>query len=1043
MKFSLRWLWPVASFCLLLSGMAGLAYQVAWARYLGLFLGHTSYAVVAVLVAFMAGLALGNWWIGRWADRIARPLAFYGLLELGIAAFALAFPWWYALCEAGYVAAARQLGVGSPLLLPVKFLFSGVAILIPTVLMGGTLPVLTKLVTRSLGELRARVAGLYFINSAGAVLGVVLADFWWLPALGLEGTVWVGAALNILVGVVSLMVSRGMNEGVTLAAATAAAALAAPADDEERYSPFELRLAVVGAGVSGFVAMQYEVVWTRLLALALGSSTHAFAVMLTTFISGIALGAWLVGRWRSLRRSLDAFGWLELALAGSLLLLAPFYADLPFWFLRLGDVLARRPEAFVFYQFAQAAICFAAMFLPTVILGMTLPLATRAATAELARTGRSVGLVFSVNTVGTVLGAALTGLWLMPWLGLARTLALGVAINFALALVILLRHRAWIRRAALAGAPALALALVLLAGAALDDTWQRTLTRGWWRGAVRFERLADYRAASRAAELVYHRDGASATVTVERWLREGKPEISLRVNGKVDASSGGDVPTQLLSGHLPMLLHPGPEEVCVVGIGSGMTGGAILVHPGVRRLDTVEISPEVAHVARVHFGEYNGRSLEDPRTQVVIDDAKSFLRVSGRRYDVIISEPSNPWMAGVSGVFSLEFYEQCRASLKPGGLMTQWVQVYETSDEALKTVLATFSSVFPYFTVWQTLPGDLILIGAPEPFRWELATVERRFAVPAVQADIARADVLRLPALLALQLVSDYNAPFLAPVETTRHSDFFPVLEYLAQRAFFVRREATLPRVFDENLSRRPGTLLGEWLARQPLADEDFAALALLNSEHGVPMPQVMRSLIEGWRAASPQSTAAAEFSAKFPLGLPVSELEARRLALLRDRLFAEAPQNPELLRLYALHLMNAYRTLRSAYHQPPVDELLAVLDRLVETDAPNRRTHLLRRAEILWDLGREDEALALGRAAFNPDTTDDTGDSLDLDFIAPGHVLGLMIETHWRAGRRTDAVRWAAAAREGGYLRRGSRFFSPILEMIVRKVETTTGVAP
>ncbi|HMO65077.1 MAG TPA: fused MFS/spermidine synthase, partial [Verrucomicrobiota bacterium] len=403
-----------------------------------------------------------------------------------------------------------------------------------------------------------------------------------------------------------------------------------------------------------------------------------------------------------------------LALAGSLLLLAPFYADLPFWFLRLGDVLARRPEAFVFYQFAQAAICFAAMFLPTVILGMTLPLATRAATAELARTGRSVGLGFSVNTGGTVLGAALTGLWLMPWLGLARTLALGVAINFALALLILLRHRAWIRRATLVGAPALAIGLVLLAGAALDDHWQRTLTRGWWRGAVRFERLADYRAASRAAELLYHRDGASATVTVEKWLREGKPEISLRVNGKVDASSGGDVPTQLLSGHLPMLLHPDPQEACVVGIGSGMTGGAILVHPGVRRLDTVEISPEVAHVARAYFGEYNGRSLEDPRTQV-IDDAKSFLRVSGRQYDVIISEPSNPWMAGVSGVFSLEFYEQCRASLKPGGLMTQWVQVYETSDEALKTVLATFASVFPYFTVWQTLPGDLILIGAPEP----------------------------------------------------------------------------------------------------------------------------------------------------------------------------------------------------------------------------------------------------------------------------------------------------------------------------------------
>lgn len=1039
MKLSVRWIWPVASFCLLLSGMAGLAYQVAWSRYLALFLGHTSYAVVAVLVAFMAGLALGNWWIGRWADRVVRPLALYGLLELGIAAFALLFPWYYALCEAGYLTVARALGVGSPALLPVKFFFSFVVILIPTVMMGGTLPVLTKLVTRSLGELRARVAGLYFINSAGAVIGVVLADFWWLPTLGLEGTVWVGAILNLLVGVVSLMVSRSLNEGSAEAAAAAEAAAPAP-DGEERYLPFELRLAVAAAGVSGFVAMLYEVVWTRLLALALGSSTHAFAVMLTTFISGIAVGAWLVGRWRGLRRSLDAFGWLELALASSLLLLAPWYADLPFWFSRLGEVIARRPEAFPFYQAAQAAICFAVMFIPTVVLGMTLPLASRAATAELARTGRSVGQVFSVNTIGTVLGAALTGLWLMPALGMARTLALGVAVNFALALVVLLRHRTWIRRAALAGAPVLAVALVLLAGTALDDSWRQAFPRGWWRAPVRFENLADYRAANRAFNLVYYRDGASATVTVDRWEDGSRSELSLRVNGKVDASTAGDLPTQLLSGHIPMLLHPGAQEVCVVGIGSGMTGGSILTHPEVRRLDAVEISPEVAHVARTILGEFNRHSLDDPRTEVVLDDAKSFLKASGRQYDVIISEPSNPWMAGVSGVFSLEFYQQCRASLKPGGLMAQWVQVYETSDAALQTVLATFSSVFPYFTVWQTLPGDLILVGAPEPFAWSLDTVARRFEVPAVKADLARADVARLPVLLALQIVSDYNAPFIAPPETVRHSDFFPVLEYLAQKAFFLRREATLPRVFDESLSRRPGTLLGEFLRRRPLTEEDFADLALFHSQHGVPMPSVMRSAIEGWRTLNPQSLAAAEYSAKFPLALPVAELEARRMQPLRDRLLADAARDPEPLRMYAMHLMNAYRNLRSVYHQPPADELLAVLDRLIETDALNRRTHLLRRAEIAWDLGREQETLALAGAAFAAEAVGDTGNKLDLDYLAPGHVLALVIETHWRAGRKAEALHWVAAARSSGYLDRGSRYYSPVLEMLTRKVETTSG---
>src|SRR5438034_2608312 len=469
---------PTAIFCLLISGAAGLVYQVAWMRYLSLFLGHTSYAVVAVLVAFMGGLALGNAWLGARADRVQRPLAFYAWLEIGIAVYAVFFPHYFEWCDEAYVGLARGWQLGGAGLLGLKFGFSLLTILLPTVLMGGTLPVMTKLVTRSLGELRKRVSTLYFINSLGAVVGCFLADFWWIPSIGLQATVLAGAALNFVVGAVALFVSGWIKEERRGANGSGDSQ---KDSSEEMFTPREITLAVVGIGISGFVAMLYEVVWTRMLALALGSSTHAFSLMLITFIAGIAVGAWRVGRWKRLRRTLDAFGWAELALAITLLVSMLFYERVPYWFTRLAGVLARRPEVYPLYEFVQSLVCFAVMFVPTVCLGMALPLVRRIATAELARTGRSVGRVFSVNTLGTVLGAAVTGLWLLPWLGLARTLALGIALNTSIGLMILGRSRPAFRRSLKVLVPVGTLMLIWVIGKSYDDVWQRSFSLGLWR----------------------------------------------------------------------------------------------------------------------------------------------------------------------------------------------------------------------------------------------------------------------------------------------------------------------------------------------------------------------------------------------------------------------------------------------------------------------------------------------------------------------------------------------------------------------------------
>jgi len=479
MKHRDRALFGVAMACLFVSGVAGLIYEVVWARYLALFLGHTSYAVVAVLVAFMGGMAIGNLVFGRLADRVERPLIGYAWLEIGIGVYALLFPFYQGLVHEAYVGVARAWQPGTAILFGLKFAFSLSTILLPAMLMGGTLPLLTKLLTRSVGEVRGNVAALYFINSAGAVVGAWLAGFVLIEAVGLEATVLAGATLNLAAGLGAYLIAQS---AVGLAGRAPIPVAGDEARPAEVFSPSDLRLVIWGIGLSGFVAMLYQVTWTRLLALALGSSTHAFALMLITFIAGLTIGSALIYRWRSLRDTMSAFGWAELALAGSVAGSMWFYDALPYGFVRLAGMLVRRVDVYPVYSVLQGAICFAVMLVPTICLGMTLPLASRVATADSGRTGSSVGRVFAVNTLGTVLGAVVSGLWMLPTLGLARTFAAGVVVNAGIGLAVLGRRRRVVVGpiGLLVGAGAGVL-VVGLAGAILDARWSGTLTMGLWR----------------------------------------------------------------------------------------------------------------------------------------------------------------------------------------------------------------------------------------------------------------------------------------------------------------------------------------------------------------------------------------------------------------------------------------------------------------------------------------------------------------------------------------------------------------------------------
>ena len=1021
MKVSEKLVFRTIVVCFLLSGMAGLVYQVTWARYLALFLGHTGYAVVAVLIAFMGGLALGNAWLGARSDFVRKPLAMYAWLELGIAIYAVVFPTYFEACHSVFVRLAGNFQPGGWALLWLKFAFSVVTVLLPSTLMGATFPALTRFVTRSLAELQGKVAALYSINSFGAVLGCLLADFWWIPSFGLEITVFIGAVLNLVAALFALALNKSLGDDLRPALPEPNAAPSAP------ITPRELRLCILAIGVSGYVAMAYEVAWNRVLALALGATTHAFSLMVATFITGIAVGAFIVKRFSIFAKSLACFAWAEIALGLSTFATMLVHAEVPYWFLKAASVLSREPQAYPVYVILQALICFSVMLIPTICLGLTLPLVSRIATIELARTGRSVGKVFAVNTIGTVLGVVFTGLVILPWLGLAQTFALGVALNLIIGVGLLLRDR--LTRAAVCAAPALMACFVLLVGAVLDDNWQHTFSAGLWRMPEPPKTRKDFRNAVENGKILYYRDGAGATVTVTSKLYGTNEVLSLKVNGKTDAASAVDVTTQLLLGHVPLLLHPSAREALVIGLGSGMTTAAVARHPSIERIDVVEIAPEVVQASRV-FGDYNDRFWENPKVHITVEDAKSFLQIGHRQYDTIVSEPSNPWMSGVAGVFSREYYENCRARLKSDGLMVQWVQSYETSDEIVDTVLRTFSSVFPFVSIWESSQADLLLVGSARPLRVDLDAMEKRFYEPSVYKDFARMQMMSLPVFLATQAISEENGAFFAPADGPINSDYFPILEFQAARAFFRLGRANRWRSVDERLSCRPTTLLGEYLRTHPLHEAELKDIARFYFDYGFPDAGLIRTMLLGWQREHPDAIIPMELLAQIPAPVSAAELESVRLSSRLNDFLQLAQKDPGPLRQYESFLMSAYRSQKSVFNHPASDNLEKVLRRLLLTDPYNQRVYKCHLAEIAWDKGDDASCGELLSSALDPRPEAGPPNFSD-DPQAVTCALARRLQTLLPGGKPDDAWALCSTVKRLGLLRD-----DPLLSTLYRKAD-------
>ena len=762
----------------LLSGCAGLMHEVAWARALGQSLGNSLVALTAVLAAFLGGLGLGSMLAARGAGRPRDPLRVYAALEGLLAICGLLAP--VIVWTLPRVLAFAGPFCGSDRLLALLRFLMAVAALTPsTLLMGATLPWVVREAASRGAPAGSTLALLYGANTLGAALGAILGSFASLPLLGTRATFFAAGSINAVAAVTALLLRRYRAEAPYAMAPGTRPPPAAPAPG--RSHPLAGRLVLpLAALLSGAIGAILQIGWTRVAALAFGSTVYALGATLGAYIFGLGAGPLLVRR----RLARGPSPWLAGAALGTAglfsLLLVPILGRLPVVAALVSGSIETTSAALLVLQFAVVA---ALLILPTMAQGTVFPALAALAPGAPGDAHRTAGRLYAASTWGSVLGVLIAGFAALPLLGTRRSLLLASCASMAMAvwpLTLLPLRR---RSLALGGLGFVLLALglcIVLPG------WDPDLMSG---GGFLYGPI--YRSASqgrghlrdlmhRRGEILFSREDGVGLVTVRRSPAGVQ---SLQINGKTEASTGGDMTTQLLSAHLPLLLHPGPRNALVIGLASGITLGAAERHP-LRSIEVIEIAPVVIEAARL-FDPWNGRALDDARARVVVDDARGRLLARPDRYDVITSQPSNPWVVGVSNLFTVEFYRLVRARLNPGGLFCQWVQAYRLSPEDFRGVVASFVQVFPDATLWEESPGggDYFLLGGDAPLRPDPARLEREDRREA-WSDLKRGGLERVADLLA-RFVSGPDGLRLLARDARPHTDDDLYLEARAPLTMF------------------------------------------------------------------------------------------------------------------------------------------------------------------------------------------------------------------------------------------------------------------
>lgn len=681
------------SACFALSGFAALLYQTAWMRQFSLVFGTSELAVAAVLSAYMGGLAFGAALASRYIHRITRPVLFYGVLEAGIALSALLVPLLLKVASLLYVGIfggqpepVDASGLGQSFF---YLLIAFLVLSIPTALMGATLPLLTKYVVQSDEQIGPRVGLLYAINTIGAVAGTIVAAFVLLPRFGLSGTIWFGVVVNLLVFVLAAMIARSpqvaeSHQAIPEEKRSDVSAAVAPRRRESWILPMML--------ISGAVSFMYEVLWTRLLGHVLGGSVTAFATMLAGFLTGIAVGSAIASRFALTKSAaLTTFIIMQICIAIASILIYQLMPGLVSGAAGLkGNVL-------------MAVL----ILLPaTVFIGATFPVAVKILALDKSDAARSSAVVYSWNTVGAIVGSTIAAFFLIPILKYEGAIKLAVLTNLGLAAfsAFLIGEKRY-RTAAVSAL--LAIVAVIFYNPGMPEDILRN--------------SPVYRMPS--GDIRYYEVGRSATVLVI----EEDGYLNLRTNGLPEASTSlkGAPPykhTQRLLSTMPVLARPETKEMLVIGFGAGVTLEG--VPPSVESIDVIELEPEVIAANRSYSQERAINPLDDPRISITINDARSALTLSDKKYDSIVSQPSHPWTAGASHLYTREFMALVKEHLTDDGVFLQWMNTQFVDEHLLKSLCATLLDVYPHVRVYQWDPEVLFFLGSEQPLNVEQAMLE-------------------------------------------------------------------------------------------------------------------------------------------------------------------------------------------------------------------------------------------------------------------------------------------------------------------------------
>ena len=763
------------------SGAFALVYEVSWVRALTLEFGSTTLAVSTVLTVFMGGLALGSWLAGRWVDRFVNPLTQYGVIELSLAAYALVTPLLFQHVLPLFGLLGARVGDSIWALSLVRFLMTAVLLLPPTVLMGATLPLLSRFYVLWQGD-GGRGAGLlYGVNTVGAFVGTLAAGFVLLPRMGLHWTIVSVAGCNLILGMVAFLGGKRVENS---AAGISMPSSPAPSS-EVQSSAGPARAVFTAVAFTGFAAMACEVAWTRVLILVLGASVYAFTVVLSTFLAGLGLGAAGVAAFLRSAPSKARIVFYGLALSAAVMvsLSSVTFQHLPPLFLKLYWTWDLKQHVDKVFQ-AQFLISAAVIFVPALIMGGLFPAAARVVVRDPRQAGERVAGLYAWNTVGSIVGSFAAGFLLIPFWGIRATLLVAGAAQCVGAVVATVggdkRHTPKLVGVAVG---------VLLFTVVLTPPWHQQLMASathYYANNYKAMGPQDLKAKlAREEKLLYYRDGLSATVTVIRDLRSRNRDLYIATNGKIDGSSHYDMPNQRLLAHMPLLFHPDPREVTVIGMGTGVTAGSASLHP-VRRVTVVEIESAMVEGAQF-FRKHNHAVHDSPKVDIRITDGRLFLRLHPGAFDVVISEPSNPWLAGVSDLFTVEFFTLGAKALRDGGIFAQWVQIYEMAPENVQTIVRTFAHVFPHVYLVSTIPNtDIVLLGSETPIALDLDRARRRMSQREVRADLADSRV-------GIHSIFDLAARIrMGPDEVRRfagpgplHTDDLPVVAYDAPKDIY------------------------------------------------------------------------------------------------------------------------------------------------------------------------------------------------------------------------------------------------------------------